>query len=150
MRKTLLIKLAAALQRTFGSSYSELYLHNDSQPGCTRGSFGEALATNMLKCCPECLGVGSRLENYLLPYLTKLDRRFRQQQLYYFNSLRNQQNLQMKFFFFYHQIAQVCYKTINENQFSIPYVFSPFKSLQQHCKVSIVHHSILDLQISCP
>ena len=115
MRKTLLIKLAAALQRTFGSSYSELYLHNDSQPGCTRGSFGEALATNMLKCCPECLGVGSRLENYLLPYLTKLDRRFRQQQLYYFNSLRNQQNLQMKFFFFYHQIAQVCYKTINEN-----------------------------------
>lgn len=52
MRKTLLIKLAAALQRTFGSSYSELYLHNDSQPGCTRGSFGEALADKYAEVLP--------------------------------------------------------------------------------------------------
>ena len=33
MRKTLLLrKLSAALQRAFGPSYSELYLHSDSQP----------------------------------------------------------------------------------------------------------------------
>lgn len=101
MRKTLLIKLAAALFKEHLvlptlSCISIMILNTAAHVD----PLGKLWQTNMLKCCPECLGVGSRLENYLLPHLTKLDRRFHQQQLYYFNSLCNQQNLQMKFFFF--------------------------------------------------